>query len=58
MSLRLILAACLTYNKLPSNNHLMIEEWMNIYTEITKNLMKSIPRYLKDVVHAKGYPTK
>ena len=36
----------------------MMEEWMNIDTEITKKLVKSIPRCLKAVVDAKKYPTK
>ena len=31
---------------------------MNIDIEITKKLLKSIPRRLKAVVNAKGYPTK
>ncbi|GBM45745.1 Transposable element Tcb1 transposase [Araneus ventricosus] len=37
----------------------MTEEWMNIDAEITiKKLVKSIPKRLKAVVDAKGYPTK
>ncbi|GBN87490.1 Transposable element Tc1 transposase [Araneus ventricosus] len=36
----------------------MMEEWMNIDAEITKKLVKSIPKHLKAVVHAKGYPPK
>ncbi|GBM50552.1 hypothetical protein AVEN_1938-1 [Araneus ventricosus] len=36
----------------------MMEEWMNIDAEITKKLLKSIPKLLKAVVDAKGYPTK
>ena len=36
----------------------MMEEWMDIDTEITKKLQKSIPRHLKAVADAKGYPTK
>ncbi|GBO40077.1 Transposable element Tc1 transposase [Araneus ventricosus] len=36
----------------------MMEEWMNIDAEITKKLVKSIPKRLKAVVDAKGYPTK
>ena len=36
----------------------MTEVWMNTDTEITKKLEKSIPRRLKAVVNAKGYPTK
>ncbi|GBL85074.1 Transposable element Tcb1 transposase [Araneus ventricosus] len=37
----------------------MMEEWMNIDAEITKkNLVKSIPKRLKAVVDANGYPTK
>ncbi|GBM59139.1 hypothetical protein AVEN_255674-1 [Araneus ventricosus] len=36
----------------------MMEEWMNIDAEITKQLVKSIPKCLKAVVDAKGYPTK
>ncbi|GBO29937.1 Transposable element Tc1 transposase [Araneus ventricosus] len=36
----------------------MMEEWMNIDTEITKKLVKSIPKHLKAVVDAKGYPIK
>ncbi|GBM03979.1 Transposable element Tcb1 transposase [Araneus ventricosus] len=37
----------------------MVEEWMNIDAEITKKkLVKSIPKRLKAVVDAKGYPTK
>ncbi|GBL95587.1 Transposable element Tc1 transposase [Araneus ventricosus] len=34
------------------------EEWMNIDAEITKKLVKSIPKRLKAVVDAKGYPPK
>ena len=36
----------------------MMEKWMNNNAEITKNPVKSIPRHLKVVVDAKGYPTK
>ncbi|GBN36638.1 Transposable element Tcb1 transposase [Araneus ventricosus] len=36
----------------------MMEEWMNIDAEFTKKLVKSIPKRLKAVVDAKGYPTK
>ncbi|GBN12751.1 Transposable element Tc1 transposase [Araneus ventricosus] len=36
----------------------MMEEWMNIDTEITKKLVKSISKRLKAVVDAKGYTTK
>lgn len=36
----------------------MIEEWKNIDAEITKKLVKSMPKRLKAVVDAKGYPTK
>ncbi|GBM36193.1 Transposable element Tc1 transposase [Araneus ventricosus] len=36
----------------------MTDEWMNIDAEITKKLVKSIPKRLKTVVDAKGYPTK
>ncbi|GBM80272.1 Transposable element Tcb1 transposase [Araneus ventricosus] len=36
----------------------MMEEWMNIDAEITKQLVKSIPKCLKAIVDAKGYPTK
>ncbi|GBN08014.1 hypothetical protein AVEN_253442-1 [Araneus ventricosus] len=36
----------------------MMEEWMNIDAEITKKLVKSIPKRLKAVVDAKEYPTK
>ncbi|GBM31444.1 Transposable element Tcb1 transposase [Araneus ventricosus] len=36
----------------------MREEWINIDAEITKKLVKSIPKRLKAVVDAKGYPTK
>ena len=35
-----------------------MEEWINIDTEIKKKKVKSIPRFLKAVVNAKGYPTK
>ena len=44
--------------ELPPDNGLMMEEWMNIDEEITKNLVKSIPRYLKTAMDAKRYPTK
>ena len=44
--------------ELPSDNGLMMEEWMNIDAEITKNLVKYIPRCLKAAMDAKGYPTK
>ena len=40
-----------------SNNGLMMEEWMSIDIQTAKNLVKAIPRYLKVVVDAKGYPT-
>ncbi|GBM76819.1 hypothetical protein AVEN_228217-1 [Araneus ventricosus] len=36
----------------------MMEKRMNIHAEITKKLAKSIPKRLKAVVDAKGYPTK
>ncbi|GBO25385.1 hypothetical protein AVEN_12128-1 [Araneus ventricosus] len=36
----------------------MMEGWMNIDAEITKKLVKSVPKLLKAVVDAKGYPTK
>ncbi len=36
----------------------MMEEWMCIDSEIIKELVQSIPRRLKAVVNAKGYPTK
>ncbi|GBO31424.1 hypothetical protein AVEN_172157-1 [Araneus ventricosus] len=36
----------------------MMEEWMSIDAEITKKLVKSIPKRLTAVVDAKGYPTK
>ncbi|GBN08114.1 Transposable element Tc1 transposase [Araneus ventricosus] len=36
----------------------MMEEWMNIDAEITKKLVKSIPKRLKAVVDTKGYPSK
>ncbi|GBN77017.1 hypothetical protein AVEN_57523-1 [Araneus ventricosus] len=38
----------------------MMEEWVDIDAEITKKkkLVKSIPKHLKAVVDAKGYPTK
>ncbi|GBL88459.1 hypothetical protein AVEN_205526-1, partial [Araneus ventricosus] len=36
----------------------MMEERMNIDAEITKKLAKSVPKRLKAVVDAKGYPTK
>ncbi|GBN04569.1 Transposable element Tcb1 transposase [Araneus ventricosus] len=36
----------------------MMEEWMNIDAEITKKLVKSIPKCLKAVVDTKGYPPK
>ncbi|GBL85210.1 Transposable element Tc1 transposase [Araneus ventricosus] len=36
----------------------MMEKWMNIDAEITKQLVKSIPKRLKAVVDAEGYPTK
>ncbi|GBL62360.1 hypothetical protein AVEN_216596-1 [Araneus ventricosus] len=35
----------------------MMEEWMNIDAEILKKLVKSIPKRLKALVDAKGYPT-
>ncbi len=35
-----------------------MEERMNIDAEITKDVVQSIPRRLKAVVDAKGYPTK
>ena len=36
----------------------MMEEWIDIDTEITEKLVKSIPRCLKAGVGVKGYPTK
>ncbi|GBM50931.1 hypothetical protein AVEN_181168-1 [Araneus ventricosus] len=36
----------------------MMEEWMNLDAEITKKLVKSIPKRLNAVVDAKRYPTK
>ncbi len=36
----------------------MIVQFMNIDAEIMKELVQSIPRHLKAVVDAKGYPTK
>ncbi|GBM90681.1 Transposable element Tc1 transposase [Araneus ventricosus] len=36
----------------------MMAEWMNIDAEITKKLVKSIPKRLKAVVDTKGYSTK
>ncbi|GBM18567.1 Transposable element Tcb1 transposase [Araneus ventricosus] len=36
----------------------MMEAWMNIDAEITKKLVKSIPKRLKADVDAKGYPTQ
>ncbi|GBM62360.1 Transposable element Tcb1 transposase [Araneus ventricosus] len=35
----------------------MMEEWMNIDAEITKIVVKPIPKRLKAVVDGKGYPT-
>ena len=43
--------------ELPCDNSLMMEEWMNTDAEITKNLVKSIPRCLKTDMDPKGYPT-
>lgn len=34
------------------------EEWQNISSDITENLVNSIPRRLQAVVEAKGFPTK
>ena len=36
----------------------IIEEWNKIGAEITKTLVKSMPRRLKAVIKNKGYPTK
>ncbi|GBM13219.1 hypothetical protein AVEN_214931-1 [Araneus ventricosus] len=36
----------------------MMEDWMNIDAEITKILVKSIPKRLNAVVDGTGYPTK
>jgi hypothetical protein len=36
----------------------MMEEWMKIDAGITKELVQSIPRHLKNVLDTKGYPTK
>ena len=37
----------------------MVEEWINIDTEITKKkIVKSISRHLKTVLGAKRFPTK
>ncbi|GBO38030.1 Transposable element Tc1 transposase [Araneus ventricosus] len=36
----------------------MMEEWMDIDAEITKKLVKSIPKRLNAVVDAKGYLTQ
>jgi len=34
------------------------EEWSKIEPEILENLVENIPRRVKAVIEAKGYPTK
>ena len=56
------------YRDLDQENHIqkikkelvnvLQEEWSKIETEILENLVENIPRRVKAVIEAKGYPTK